>query len=185
MVRAGLGYLAAADATALAAEVQARCLYALEQATAVSTAARTSILAAFSAGHGYSADADYSPRAWLIHKTGVSKGAAMAHTAWVRRAAAHPGVTATMAEGEISESYVRTICGWTDRLPEECRETADAILVSAARSGMDLRDLAGLAAEIYARSLPEEPDEDKDESFEKRSVRLETTFDGAGSCPVT
>ena len=45
---------------------------------------------------------------------------------------------------------------------------------------MGLRDLAGLAGEIYARSLPENPDGDKDEAFEDRSVRLETTFGGAG-----
>ena len=49
--------------------------------------------------------------------------------------------------------------------------------------GADLRDLAGLAGEIYARSLPEDPedpDKDRDEAFEDRSVRLETTFQGAG-----
>ena len=62
MVRAGLGYLAAADATAMAAETQAQCLRMLEQATAMGTAARTSVLAAFTSGQGYSADADYSPR---------------------------------------------------------------------------------------------------------------------------
>ena len=45
---------------------------------------------------------------------------------------------------------------------------------------MDLRDLAGLAGEIYARSLPGKPDEDQGEAFEDRSVRLETTFGGAG-----
>ena len=45
---------------------------------------------------------------------------------------------------------------------------------------MDLRDLAGLAGEIYARSLPEEADEDQDQVFEDRAVKLETTFDGAG-----
>ena len=45
---------------------------------------------------------------------------------------------------------------------------------------MDLRDLAGLAGEIYARSLPENPDKDQDEAFEDRSVKLETTFGGAG-----
>ena len=45
---------------------------------------------------------------------------------------------------------------------------------------MDVRDLAGLAGEIYARSRPEDPGGDKDEAFEDRSVRLETTFDGAG-----
>ena len=66
MVRAGLDYLAATDATAMAAEEQARSLRALEQVNSVATAARTCVLAAFTAGQGYSADADYSPRAWLI-----------------------------------------------------------------------------------------------------------------------
>ena len=87
----------------------------------MSTAARTSILAAFTAGQGYSADADYSPRAWLIHKTPVTRGAAVAYTAWVRRAAAHPQVAAALAAGQISESYARTICLWTDKLPQDCR----------------------------------------------------------------
>src|SRR5580693_7988525 len=147
MVHAGLGYLAAADATAMAAETQARCLRMLEQAHSIGTAARTSILAAFTCGQGYSADADYSPRAWLIHRTQVTKGAAVAHTAWVRRAAAHPEIAAALAAGQISESFARTICQWTDKLPEDCREIADAILLAAAMGGADLRDLAGLAGE--------------------------------------
>jgi hypothetical protein len=67
MARAALGYLAAADATALAAATQAECLRGLERTNAISTAARASFLSAFTAGHGYSEDADYSPRAWLIH----------------------------------------------------------------------------------------------------------------------
>ena len=41
---------------------------------------------------------------------------------------------------------------------------------------MDLRDLAGLAAEIYERSRPDLPDEDPARAFEDRAVRLETTF---------
>ena len=180
MVHAGLGYLAAADATAMAAETQARCLRMLEQATAMGTAARASILAAFTAAQGYSADADYSPRAWLIHKTGITRGAAVAYTGWVRRAAAHPLVAAALAAGEMSESVARTICAWTDKLPEDCRQAADAILVTAAKAGMDVRDLAGLAGEIYARSLPADPDKGQDEAFEDRSVTLETTFEGAG-----
>src|SRR5580693_7169650 len=99
MVHAGLGYLAAADATAMAAETQARCLRMLEQINSMGTAARASILAAFTSGQGYSADADYSPRAWLIHQTGITKGTAVAYTAWVRRAAAHPLVAAGLAAG--------------------------------------------------------------------------------------
>ena len=49
----------------------------------------------------------------------------------------------------------------------------------AAKSGADLRGLAELAAEIYARSLPD-PDDSPDDGFDERSVRLETTFEGAG-----
>ena len=179
MLRSALGYLATADATSMAAETQALCLQALEQATAIGTAARASVLAAFTSGQGYCADADYSPRAWLISKTRITKGTAVAYTAWVRRAAAHPEVAAALAAGEMSESYARTICAWTDKLPGDSRRDADEILLGAARAGMDVRDLAGLAAEIYARSLPEDPDE-KDEAFEDRSVKLEATFDGAG-----
>jgi len=82
MLTAAMGYLAVADATAMTAEEQARCLRVLERATSVGTAARTSVLGAFGSGQGYSADADYSPRAWLIHKTGVTKGAAVSYTAW-------------------------------------------------------------------------------------------------------
>ena len=180
MVRAGLGYLAAADATAMAAETQARCLRMLEQANSMGTAARASILRAFTAGQGYSADADYSPRAWLINRTRVTRGTAVAYTAWARRAEAHPEVAAVLAAGELSESFARTICLWTDKLPEDCREDADAILLGAAAGGADLRDLAGLAAEIYTRSLPDDPGNKQEQAFEDRSVRLETTFEGAG-----
>jgi len=180
MLRAAMGYLNAADATQMVTEEQARCLQALEQIAAMGTAAQTSILAAFTAGQGYCADADYSCRAWLINKTRITKGAAVGHTAWVRRAAGHPQVAQALADGVMSESVARTLCGWTDKLPQDCRPAADAILLSAARAGANLRDLAGLAAEMYARSRPDTPDEDKDGPFEDRSVRLDTTFDGAG-----
>ena len=134
VVRAGVGFLAVADATAMGAETQAHCLQILEQATAMSTAARAAILAAFTSGQGYSADADYSPRAWLVNRTRVTRGAAVAHTAWVRRAAAHPLVAQALAAGEMTESVARTICGWTDKLPQECRPDADEILLLAART---------------------------------------------------
>jgi len=180
MLRSAMGYLAAADATAMAAETQAQCLQALEQVNSMGTAARASILAAFTSGQGYSADADHSPRAWLIHKTHITKGAAVSYTAWVRRAAAHPRVAAALAAGEVSESVARTICSWTGKLPEDCQDAADAILVGAAVTGMDVADLAGLAGEIYARSLPQDGGGAKDDGFEERSVKLETTFEGAG-----
>ena len=74
----------------------------------------------------------------------------------------------------------RAVCGWTDKLPASCRETADEILVTAARAGARQDDLAALAAEIYARSLPDQQDDDPQLSFEDRKLRVETTFCGAG-----
>jgi hypothetical protein len=62
MLESAMGYLAKADATAMAAEVQAQCLKTLEKVDSVETAARASILQAFAAGQGCVEDADYSPR---------------------------------------------------------------------------------------------------------------------------
>ena len=131
MVRAGLGYLAAADATQLAAATQAECLRGLEQADAVATAARASMLAGFAAGQGYAGDAAYSARAWLIHQTRITSDAAVGHTAWARRFTTHPKVIAALAAGKISESVGRLICLWTDKLPEEVRDDADEVLLGA------------------------------------------------------
>src|ERR1700691_2194606 len=180
MVLTGLRHLAATDPTALAAQAQAACLLALEQSDAISIAVRARFLGAFTAGQGYSEDADYSPTSWLIHRTKVTKGTARAHVAWSRRAVAHPQVLAALAEGIVlTESMALTICGWTDKLPADCRETADEILVGAARAGAHQEDLAALAAEIYAGSLPEDED-DPEPAFEDRKLRVETTFAGAG-----
>ncbi len=159
MVRAGLAFVAAADATELTTEEQAECLRRMERANSVLTAARTSVLGVFSAGKGYAADADYSPRAWLMHQTGITRGDAVCYTAWVKRAARHPELFAAMAAEEVSESYARTLCTWTDKLPADKRDEADKILAAEARAGMGLRDLAELAAEILARCRPDEPDD--------------------------
>src|SRR5258707_17987 len=110
------------------------------------------MLGAFTTGKGYSADADYSPRAWLIHKTGITRGAAVSYTAWAKRAVAHPQVFEVLAAGDISESFARTVCLWTDKLPSASRDAADGILMGAAKSGLGLRDLAVLASEMLARS---------------------------------
>ena len=68
-------------------------------------------MADFTAGQGYSADADYSPTSWLIHRTGVTKGAARGHRAWARRALTHPLVVAALAEGTVlTESVATLIC---------------------------------------------------------------------------
>ena len=121
-----------------------------------------------------------------MHKTRVTQVVAGAHTAWAQRLATHPQVVAALAAEEMSESFGRTICQWTDKLPADCRPAADAILVTAARAGMDLRDLAALAAELYERSRPDLP------RMRTRAWRLRTGRCGwrrrstaRGSCPGT
>src|SRR5581483_3272253 len=184
MVHAALGYLATADATAMTAAERARCLRELEQADAVAVAARTVVLGAFAAGQDYAEDGDYSPCAWLIHRTQVTKGAAAGHTGWVKRGAGHPLVMAALAARRVSESYAREICWWTDKLPAESRQAADEILLGAAASGLGLADLAGLAAEMYERSRQGTPDtdgpdgdgEDPGTAFDDRAVKVSTTL---------
>ena len=52
MAHAGLRFLADADATEMAAEEQAGCLWGLERVTSVTTAARSSLLGAFTRARG-------------------------------------------------------------------------------------------------------------------------------------
>jgi hypothetical protein len=94
-----------------------------------------------------------------MQKTRITKGAAAGHSGWARRAIAHPQIVAALADRQMSQSYGRTICTWTDQLPENCRHAADAILLGAAKAGMDLQGLAALAAEIRDRSHAGEPDD--------------------------
>jgi hypothetical protein len=180
MVRAGLDYLAAVDATQLSTTTQAECLRELGQADAVLTAARAFVLAGFTAGQGYADDADYSARSWLIHHTHITPGAAVGHTAWAKRTATHPKMLAALAVGQVSESVGRLICLWTGKLPEKFRDESDGLLVTAAAAGLGLEELAALFAEMYERVRSELPDEDPDRDFADRGLKLATTFGGAG-----
>jgi hypothetical protein len=188
MVHAGLAYLATADATAMTAEERGRCLRKLEQADAVATAARTSVLGAFAAGQDYADDGDYSACSWLIYRTQVTKGAAADHTGWMKRGARHPLVLAALAVRAVSKSFAREICWWTDKLPEESRQAADEILLGAVASGLGLADLAGLAAEMYERSRQDTPDDEGSDGDDEgpgvgpddRMVKVSTTLGGAG-----
>jgi hypothetical protein len=192
LVHAGLAFLAGADATAMSAEERARCLRELEQADAVATAARTSVLGAFAAGQDYADDGAYSAYAWLVHRTQVTKGTAADHTGWVKRGAGHPLVLAALAVRAVSKSYAREICWWTDKLPEDARAAADEILLGAAASGLELADLAGLAVEMYERSRQDKPDTEGPDGdsdggepgagaeLDDRAVEVSTTLGGAG-----
>src|SRR5689334_1988885 len=180
MVRAGLGYLAAADAAQLPAAAQAQVLRELEQTDAMAAAARAWFLAAFTAGAGPAGDGDYSAVSWLIHRTGITRGAAVGHSAWARRDPTHPRVLAALAAGMVSESVGRVICLWTDKLPAEHRDAGDEQLLAAFAGGLGLADLASLFAEMYVRARGDLPDQDREREFADREVKLATTIGGAG-----
>jgi len=179
MVRAGLGYLAAADAAQLPAAVQAEALAELERHDAIA-AARAFLLAAFTAGAGPAGDGDYSAVSWLIHRTGITRGAAVGHSAWAKRVATHLRVLAALAAGTVSESVGRVICLWTDKLPQEHRDAGDEQLLAAFAGGLGLADLASLFAEMYVRARGDVPDQDRGREFADREVKLATTLGGAG-----
>jgi len=178
MVRAGLGYLTACDAASLGTPVQAEALIGLEQAEAQHTVARAKILAAFSGQQGHQADGQYGPASWLRAFTNVTNGGAAGAVKWARRLTAHPLIADALAAGQLSSSWARALCAWTDQLPEDRRADADAILLAAAHGGATLADLGALALQMIERSRTS-PDRDKD-TFDDRAVWLETTIGGAG-----
>jgi hypothetical protein len=161
MRRAADSYLAAADHTGYTTAEQAAALTEMEQCAAIATAAQAWLLGAFTAGQGPAADADASPRTWLIHKTGVTQGAAAGRVGWSRRVQAHPLVAAALAEGgPVSASMGKVICEYTGKLPAADWDKADAILLGVARAGARQHDIARLAAQMYEKSRSASPDED-------------------------
>ena len=164
----------------LGAETQAWCLRALEEAAAAGTAARAAVLAAFTAGQGYAADADYSPRAWLMHKTGITRGAAAGHLAWSRRLTAHPQVVAALAGREMSDSFGRAICGGPTSCPPDAGRPRTRSWSPPRGRGWACRTWPRWPRSCMSGPAPTPPDEDPGLAFEDRAVRLETTFDGAG-----
>ena len=178
MLDRALDALAGADAASLPTGVQADTLRALERAQSRHTAVRARILAAFVTQDGCTADGQGTAKAWLRWQTRVTSTAAAASVGWARRLDQHPGIAAALADGDLSQSWAKAICAWTDRLPEDRRADADQILADAARGGADLTDLAGLAEEMYRRTVS--PDADPGDGFGDRYLNVGLTWRGAG-----
>src|SRR5215469_10928386 len=178
-VRAGLDWLASADATELTGAERADVLRGLASAESVHLAATSRMVSAFDAAEDYTADGQGGPRTWLAWQTRVSRPTAAATMAWARRLAARRQVAEALGAGLISPSYARRICDWIDELPEDVQDVAEAILVEAACGGADLGELATLFGEIRARTA--RPDTDGDDQFGRRWLRLDNYFRGNGS----
>jgi hypothetical protein len=177
-IRAGLSFLARADAASLPVDELSGCLKELELAESIHTAARARVMSAFNSQSGFEADAARSTKGWLVWQTRITRGAAAGAMGWMRRLAVHAAVAEALAAGEISASWARQVCMWSEMLPPDVRDDADAILLDAARRGADLPDLSALAEEMYRRTAP--PDGEDDDGFGDRSLRLDIHFRGAG-----
>ena len=178
MAQAALSWLAETDVASLTTIEQADCLRGLERAASMHTAAQSRVLGAFHAQGGYEDDGHRSTKTWLSWQTRTTRGAAGRAVAWMRRLGDHPAVGEALTGGRISESWARKICDWTDPLPGDVRGDADVILLGAADGGADLDDLGALAEELHKRFAG--PDTDGNDDFAGRSLRLDTTFQGAG-----
>jgi Domain of unknown function (DUF222)/HNH endonuclease len=179
-VEAGLAFVTRAALPEVAAQELADGLLILERAESAQVAARSGVLSAFVAQAGPEADGHVSARGWLAWQTRVTRGAAAGAIGWMRRLSAHRPVASALASGEISVSWARHVCDWSDRLPADRRDDADQILLAAAAGGADLADLSGLAEEMFRRSAPPDSDPDDGKGFTDRSVRLDLHYRGAG-----
>jgi len=176
---AALEFLAADDPAEWSEGLQADCLRALAVAESRQAAAHARVLAAFSVpGGGLNGDGHRSARVWLSWQTRATRPAAAAKVAWMRRLHAHPQLAAALAAGTLSVSWARQIADWSDRLPEDARGDADTQFLTAAGLGAGLAGLAGLAGDLQRQHAA--PDPDDTGGFGDRTVRLDTTFEGAG-----
>src|ERR1051326_8274185 len=134
-LRGALDFLNSSDAASEPGPVQAQVLRELERAESRHTAARARFLAAFTAQAEYEAGGQGTARAWLTWQTQVTSGAAGGAVGWAKRLAAHPVIDRALAAGQLSCSWAKHLCAWTDRLPEAARDDADQILAGAAAGG--------------------------------------------------
>src|SRR5579859_1731075 len=169
------GELAREDWAGLPATVQDEAIRVLERAEAAQAAIRGAALAAFADGPGCSWYGQQSMTSFLVAETRVTRAAATGHAGWAKRHARHPRVMAALAAMQITVSIAIRICGWSDLLPEEHRDSCEEILVAAWQGGCTIGDLAMLARQMLEELAP-----DQDGKPPVTGVTLDTTFDGAG-----
>ncbi len=176
---AALEFLAGADPTEWPAGLQADCLRALAVAESRATAVHARVLAAFCVpGGGLNGDGHRSARVWLSWQTQSTARSAAGKVGWKNRLAGHPVLAAALAAGTISVSWAAQFAAWTDDLPCDVRDQADADFLTGAGRGADLGTLAQLAEDLRRRHAG--PGDDGEKEFADRAVRLAQTFGGAG-----
>jgi hypothetical protein len=145
-------------------------------------AARAAVLARFDAARGHDADGYGSSAAWLAAKGRTTRKAASAEVRRMRQFRAHPVIAAAVARGELSDAWAVQIADWTRRLPPDWRQEIDKLLVDTASAGANLEDLAIVAQAAYEKWRQQQgpDDDDGDDGFGERYLKVATTLDGVG-----
>src|SRR5262249_37924891 len=154
-------------------------LRALERAEAKQTPARARALAAVAGHRAYEDEGQGSAAAWLPWQTRTTRGAADGSLSWAPRVAAHPVTAAALAAAALSEPWARPGRAWPDNLPAGRKGDDEQILAAAARGGVALTGLGGLAEEMH-ESSHRDRDGDVPDGLADRAVWLDTTIGGAG-----
>src|SRR5688572_17129853 len=162
MAAAACDVLNSADLAGLPAEVLSEGLQQWARLDAKRAAAEARLTGVFDAQQGYVAQAQRSTGAWLRLFAGQTEAAARGQVAAAKRHAAHPVVAEAVAGGGFSESYGHWICTAVRTFPRADRGAVEEILVEAAANGLQIGDLAMLAAEILQRIHPNGMPEDED-----------------------
>ena len=182
VIAGGLDFLAA-SATEIPDAALGEVLLAVEAAGAKHAALRAAVLERFDAAGAHDADGYQCSSSWLRDKAGMTRPAARGRVKTMRSLRDRPLLAGAMAGGWMSESVAASILAWTRPLPPDGRRIADELLTGVWRNGADLDDLKMMAIALVEkyRSLRPDPDGDPDgNGFDDRSVRLDTTMDGAG-----
>ena len=176
-----LAGLAGDDAAGQPVAVLADGLRAMERIDAAGAALRARLLHAFDAQQGPVADGQRTTRTWLVNCLRITKGQAGEYKALQALAAKHEPLLAGLRDRVLTKSEALLLARWTMAIPEEFRDEAEEILVTAARAGVGLPSLAALCAEIRERTAGPDPGGDPDDDPRlDRSVVLDTTMDGVG-----
>jgi hypothetical protein len=89
-------------------------------------------------------------------------------------------VRAALADGTVSESYGRWICGATAAFYPEDQDALEEILVQAAVSGAVLQDLITIATAALRKLRPGGIEKDEAQRHAERGLTVSKTLDGAG-----
>jgi len=181
LVESLLAELAGEDAAGQPVALLAEGLRALERIDAVGAALRGRLLQAFDAQEGSICDGQRNTRTWLVNCLQVTKGQTVEYKALQALAAKHEPLLAALLDRVLTKSAALQVARWTKAIPAEYRAEGEEIVVTAARTGADLRSLAAICAEIRELTAGPDPDDNLDDDPRlDRSVSLDTTIDGVG-----